>query len=486
MSVIVGPSEDATPAVTDDDEASQDAEECLRELLGGISFDGVAADAWGSASSEGAVGATAATALVRSSASSSATTPPVLHPVRLPSPTDTDPVFQNAFRCAPSDYRISNPPVQVVSLPDRGNGLIATTDIAKGAVIYTEQAWLSAAHDVTSVRACQYCFRSLEPISKLQGPSEPDHPPLALPLPHLWPVPDLRYSQETIDRSDGTRVDDHGRVTCRTCGALFCSALCRAEFQARLGSCCASTRAAAHCPDDPVMALTMKMYAYSLQCYRTQGTLDHSMLRGLCGDAADVPALELGDWDAETHRYSLARLQGGLVTAYDMSPREASRLSLDYLHQCASMAARNGVGLVTQSPFRPYYAALLRTTGGRNTAEHDAMKRRVALALGSDTGVLQRRMDREIDGLVAPHVSALLLLTARINHSCAPNACIQSQVFCDTHMDLVSLRDIQKGEEITISYIATGHGVGKKSTSRRRRELQSKYLFVCQCSECSQ
>jgi hypothetical protein len=35
-----------------------------------------------------------------------------------------------------------------------------------------------------------------------------------------------------------------------------------------------------------------------------------------------------------------------------------------------------------------------------------------------------------------------------------------------------------------ISYIPSGSGVGKRSTVQRRRELQAKYLFHCDCGRC--
>jgi len=80
---------------------------------------------------------------------------------------------------------------------------------------------------------------------------------------------------------------------------------------------------------------------------------------------------------------------------------------------------------------------------------------------------------------------ALFPLTARINHSCRPNAQIRGQEFVDCRIDLVALDDVQKGEEITISYVATGFGVGRKRKHQRRRELAAKYLFHCNCAECS-
>jgi len=74
-----------------------------------------------------------------------------------------------------------------------------------------------------------------------------------------------------------------------------------------------------------------------------------------------------------------------------------------------------------------------------------------------------------------------------MNHSCEPSAEVQSQVFVDNHIDVIALRDIAPGEEITISYINLGKNAGRIATDRvkRMRQLQSRYLFLCDCSLCS-
>jgi hypothetical protein len=214
-----------------------------------------------------------------------------------------------------------------------------------------------------------------------------------------------------------------------------------------------------------------------------------------------------------------------------MTTREQEALSLEYFHQLAVKAARNGIGLQTQCPFQTYYAGILRQCG-RGTAQSYEYRNLVAKVLSSSFGncqgqgdatllsssssssfttasndittplpVLQsfdRDMDRRISERVAPEIVALFPLTARINHSCQPNAQVQGQVFCDCHLDLTATQDIHAGQEITISYI---HGSNSSSSSnantttsstttarprgRRRRELQAKYLFECHCSLCS-
>ena len=73
----------------------------------------------------------------------------------------------------------------------------------------------------------------------------------------------------------------------------------------------------------------------------------------------------------------------------------------------------------------------------------------------------------------------LYLQAAAINHSCDPNAC-QSFHEESKALSIRATKDIQPGEEITITYIDIG-----KPTSWRRRELRETYGFVCMCSRCS-
>jgi hypothetical protein len=464
----------------DNDEVSVDSAECLKELLGGISFDDVADDAWESSSivedpSSKIVDATPEVGLQQLSRNA------IIYGLYKAPPDDTmQRVFCNAFSVSPAACT-AKPPVQVATIPGQGNGLLATTNIRKGSIIYTERAMQAAQPSSSSVRACQHCFSSLEPMSTLTTADNQQW----LPLPHLWPVPELRFTNEQSSvRADTIRIDDFGRCICQACQSLFCTESCYKGFSHQVGSCCAFS-SAVQLIDDQDLSLCIRLFAYSLHFYRTTGSLEESLLQGFCGEPDDVTPLELGSLESDSSIYSLRALYQRVVNAYEMSSDEQQSLSLDYFDQTAAIAARNGVGFVTQSPFQQYYAAVLRATGGRGSFQHDTVKAQVALALGSDEGTLQRGMDREVQEKVAAHIAALFLLTARINHSCDPNACIQSQVFRDAHMDLVALRDIARGEQLTISYIATGHGVGHKSTSRRRRELQSKYMFWCTCLKCT-
>jgi hypothetical protein len=236
--------------------------------------------------------------------------------------------------------------------------------------------------------------------------------------------------------------------------------------------------------------LATRLFVINVHHYRAASKLwmEDSILT-MCGDAEDLIALELGQPVVSSAdgrlTYNLQRLYDALVERFSISAVEQSTLSSELLGRFASIAARNGFGVRTQSPFRSYYAALLRSIGGRdNSAKHLEVQNHVARALGASS--LQRGMDRQLDAKVAPEIVALFLLISRINHSCCPNAEVLSQEFVDNHVDLVAKETIESGEEITISYIGTGpqSATGRLGRHKRQRELYAKYLFHCGCVKC--
>ena len=67
-------------------------------------------------------------------------------------------------------------------------------------------------------------------------------------------------------------------------------------------------------------------------------------------------------------------------------------------------------------------------------------------------------------------------LVASINHSCDPNAVV---TFDGEHLSLMSLRNIRKDDELSISYIES-----TDPYHRRQQLLAARYFFRCTCSKC--
>ena len=413
-------------------------------------------------------------------------------------------MFRRAYTClgyCTRDGRVERPPLQIVYAgPERGNIALATRFLRKGETIFTERA--AAAAGLTNPRrACPHCFKSLEPLASLcaanhSSPEAPNNTRL-LPMPNLWPIPDYDMDQlEAFDsNTENSRHylfrDANRRVFCQRCNVWFCHDQCLAAHEQEMG--------VSHCTvidierslvdlDSDVQSavlLAARLFIQLTAHFRRTLTTDGTFLEGLCGEATDVGPLELGlpennNETRETH-YTLYPFYQVLADKLQLTDSEQNRLNLTLFEKLAAIAARNSVGFRTQSPFKSYYAALLRHAGGWGSPRHATYMSQLAQALGRQQ--LDRGMDHEIEERVAPAVAGLFTLTARLNHSCEANAEIQSQVFVDCHIDIVATKDIKRDEEITISYLGP---VRKTSnTARRRRELRAKYLFDCSCQLCS-
>lgn len=67
-----------------------------------------------------------------------------------------------------------------------------------------------------------------------------------------------------------------------------------------------------------------------------------------------------------------------------------------------------------------------------------------------------------------------------LNHDCSPNCCVDGEG-PGTVMRVFSLRDIEEGEELCISYVDVN-----EPGPIRRRDLQQQYHFECRCKRCLQ
>jgi hypothetical protein len=455
---------------------------------------------------------------------------------------DNDVIFQNAFIvCSRGQSTTQRLPIQIVDYEDtnRGRGLVATRFIAKGEIIYTErpitatQTMLpttSSSHDGEPVKACQTCFRSLEAWTKLTTKIQKGDAGAGdllglsndvFPFPELWPVLPLEfnmYNVQEVNSSPAIRTDRYGRIQCSNCDALFCSRACYSTKIDQYGSCCIETNVRKELPgllretdvDDgdhevvqaPVI-LAASMFLQLLHCCRmhVKSDVDGHFFHRVCGSDDDLCPLELGkrvtsDVTMNVATYTLQPLYDYIMLdLIDATEDEKHTLPLSLLHSLASKAARNGVGLTTQSPFKAYYAGLLRKTnyGGRCSETHHRHLQQLAVSLGVEK--FRRGMDRDIEALVAPEIVGLFPLTTHCNHSCTPNAQIRSQEFADALIDVVATCDINFGEEVCISYIdlgGAGWGCGgsdeggrnRRSRFQRRKELQARYMFQCECTAC--
>jgi CxxC motif-containing protein len=493
-------------------------DEALMDFLGGIDLKDVSGDAWENESQNSQeIGAGKA---IQESKVRLPIAPLVMSPqsdFKEISEYSTKDIFSMAYKFT-VDGRIQPPAVSVVEILNKGNALVATRDIRRGEIIFTERAaaaiQLDSRNDVdserkTPVRACQNCYRSLEPASSSISSQEQS---TSLPLSELWPV--CEYEVEDFETIPGTTLskDKQGRIACRICKSMFCSISCNNAFLDRFGCCCIydQTMKAAEVASlvqdksretiagdedgftppelQPAILLATHVFCTIVHQCRDMPALSIGEFQGICGSSSDIVPLELGlllpGCNGNCGAYTLKPMYEAVCKALSLYENEQEMFSLDLYCQFAAMAARNGFEISTKSPFSIYYSALRSAAGGWGSERHSQLVRQVASALGSTNGELQRGMDKAVGAKVAVNIAALFPLIARINHSCEACAEVQGGEFVDAHVDVVATRDIGKGQEITISYINLGKDEGKKARHRRMKELQARYLFICQCPRC--
>ena len=280
--------------------------------------------------------------------------------------------------------------------------------------------------------------------------------------------------------------------------ALFCSPLCYDEYCKSIGSCCDLKQVFEQVTKvstdesllSPPLLLTIRIYVsliHSFRMHHDRKLHGQHIIWKVCGESCDINQLELGEQiiiSNQSTRYSLSKIYTSITDVFNFTTDEKLIFDEHLFNKVTAICARNCIGITTQSPFKPYYSDLIRNCT-RNSEKHKTALKKLSILLGSSDG-LTRNMDSLVERACAVQIAGLFPLTARINHSCDPCAEIQSQNFIDCHMDLVAKRDIQVGEEITISYVNLHRTAGKSATDsvRRRRELQARYLFLCQCPKC--
>ena len=379
-------------------------------------------------------------------------------------------MFERAFCVSPMG-QIEKPPVRILdrSIEKKGNVLIATRDIPKGSIIFTEKAFEamqvpspspSLMKGLYRVRGCQNCFQSLEPASCISSES--------IPFSELWPVPEyddgiLSESQQECVIAAGSDVAStmslhakSGRITCMDCGAIFCNKYCAKHHLQTVGDCCKCSRAieglvsviirseikrlfptnddsdceeqdcASFVDIDPVLVLAARMFVAQVRRYRADSSASDSLFRGLCGEAEDIQALgydiplALADddnddaEDIETTLQPLQQEYEAIAVAIELTERERKndwRFSLRQFHKLVAVAQRNSISLTTGSPFRTYYQAMVRKTGGRGSSRQQKVVSDVARLLGAKDGKLTRDMDR----IVEDKVRSIQILLSRAN-----------------------------------------------------------------------
>jgi hypothetical protein len=392
-------------------------------------------------------------------------------------------LYQRAFQQSSVDGQLLKPSVQIVDMSHemKGNIMIASRSFSKGEIIFSERAlegvqmprgicikcklsstsppWSeenhkaginNKKHRLYNIRGCQQCFKSLEPASCLLDPNKcadqdnnkSNEMIAAVPLSHLWPIPEYTESKkhnetQAFEGNDKLWMDSAGRITCERCSSIFCNRYCAKNHLEAIGDCCVvvdaivelihavycccaetnSTSVAgdeddgnrsgnddAYLDIDPVLLLATRMFCVLVNRNRKATSskgFANDPFECLCGGEEDITPLRLGLFDNESGRYTLERAYEAISSLFQLSSEERENyLSLKVFHKTAAVAQRNAISLMTGSPFRTYYQSMIRETGGRGSARQKQVSCNIAYILGSHDGILTRDMDKVVEDKV--------------------------------------------------------------------------------------
>lgn len=114
-------------------------------------------------------------------------------------------------------------------------------------------------------------------------------------------------------------------------------------------------------------------------------------------------------------------------------------------------------------------------------AEIDVAAAEVAAAEGSvsEAECRRRLLTFQSNAWRGDGFMALYPSVCRINHSCRPNVRVDRGA---ARAEVVALRTIQRGEELTADYV--GEELLARSVEERRRALADTWGFLCMCDRC--
>jgi len=352
-------------------------------------------------------------------------------------------LFAQAFHGA-----LEPPPVKICEVDATvGRGLVATRNIKRGEIIFTESAAVSVVED-SGVPSCGNCLCSLAGV---------DASPILAQLPHL----------EHFDPPP---------VACRcvSCGALYCGERCRMQAELLFhGRLCGNQTAvdAFLAPYDThtqlVARMMLQIVAMMLTETRRNGG-DHTM--------ACEPFLR---WTAQRNAAEpsyipVSRFHEVIQHELPLTPEEASWLDVSLLDTISAMVCLNSIQIRMRSPFAEYFSVMKRRVSeeDKSVAVDQIMK--IA------GGIPAAEADGFFHELCGTRGAAMFALHACCNHSCAPVAEVRCQGFTDSTIDVVAIEDIFRGDPITITYVNP-----KLRWSRRCEILHTNYGFICACSRCA-
>jgi len=186
-----------------------------------------------------------------------------------------------------------------------------------------------------------------------------------------------------------------------------------------------------------------------------------------------VAARDLASGDAVFTEHPLVVAKPDTSSDPKLQLNEVEAVALKLLDLLGSgTAEERGAELLEGTPMSGGAGEFWRKVAGRGQGKQRATEEQCAKALGITTTNAHGTCDGSM---------ALFLMGSMMEHSCAPNACVDFAPAAERHaMTLRMLAPVAKGERITISYV-----VEYQPTAMRQSRLKKQHGFVCECQRCT-
>ncbi|XP_078530609.1 protein-lysine N-trimethyltransferase SMYD5 [Lissotriton helveticus] len=350
----------------------------------------------------------------------------------------------------------------------KGKGLFATRNIRKGETIFKEKPLVSAQflwNALYRYRACDHCLRALETAEenarRLSGNAF-----LVLPHPEQCQI----------------RRDLH--QVCPNCQVVYCSASCQtsAYDQYHKALCLGASREDPKHPLNklqeawrnihfPPETASIMLMARMVATVKQAKDKDRwvNLFSQFCSKTANEEEEIVHKLLGDKFKGQLDLLRGLFVEAL-YEERLSRWFTPEGFKSLFALVGTNGQGIGTSS--------LSQWVHGCDALDLQAPERE---QLDSFIDQLYKDIEKVTGEFLNCEGSGLYMLQSCCNHSCIPNA---ETSFPDNNflLHLTALDDIQKGEEICISYLDCCQR--DRSRHSRHKTLRENYLFVCSCPKC--
>lgn len=339
----------------------------------------------------------------------------------------------------------------------KGKGLFATRDISENEVILSETPLVSvqfAWNRTCKYSACQHCMKPLETAQQVYQRLSGDKTTI-LPRPDLAPTP------PTI-------------VKCSQCIEEYCSEDCldtayntyhkvlctQSDKQHPVLLLIEAWKNMHYPPETTNIMLIARLIAQAMQSDDASKVAE--LVSSFCGGSVN-------EEDGLNHKLLGNDFQGQIDVIRRMLKEAMYMQCFDHWYtpegfrSLLAMIGKNGQGIGTNS--FSLWAAKAEAEG-----------------LSCQIEQLYERIDEESGDFEDCEGSGLFLLQSACNHECNPSAEISFP--SNNHVLVVkALRNIKKGEEISISYLPCCDRA--RSRHSRQKILRENYLFICNCSLCT-